>query len=535
MIERKGETILLEPVTGKPASTVLRVLLRERNLHTYPRFKVAYETAAKSVDKALVGSCPSLSTFKRWQLAGQTSKPHPEHCVVLEVIFPEWSVEELFDPHVELATGTRDSTLLSRLLRERYANKYRAFCRAYDATTMGIDTSMVGRYPASRQFADWLSGNVSELPDRQHCKILEAMFPGYTAAQLFSPVKNSDTVGPVELVKRSGELQESDFLWRIDRSRYDMDRTVAESAVTSAQADKIDQMVKLHARACVTTPPSMMLSRLISDFDELRMLISQVRSPSTLVRLYQAVAEIGALVADEFMVLGDTHRAWAWHHSATTVADMTGLPDLRLQVRSLGILIPLYYSDSHEALNMAIEACDLGKSFENKSSPGYALAITLKALILAQTGLVDECRVALDESGDSFVRLDRSGKIDSVFGFSERRWFFYRARTFAELGDFDGAWEAQDRALALYPDDVVGDPTIIRLDRALCLVRRNEIDAGCELASSTLLSLPAEHRAQIFLRYSKRILDAVPEKYYNHQSVNQYRLVVTDSHQAICV
>ncbi|MGH3770650.1 MAG: hypothetical protein ACRDRW_04510, partial [Pseudonocardiaceae bacterium] len=27
---------------------------------------------------------------------------------------------------------------------------------------------------------------------------------------------------------------------------------------------------------------------------------------------------------------------------------------------------------------------------------------------------------------------------------SERRWRFYRARTFAELGKFDEAWEAQD-------------------------------------------------------------------------------------------
>jgi hypothetical protein len=182
---------------------------------------------------------------------------------------------------------------------------------------------------------------------------------------------------------------------------------------------------------------------------------------------------------------------------------------------------------------MAVEACELGGSLVNRSSPAYALAVTLKALILARLGFVDECRVTLNESEESFAQLDPAGKIDSVFGFSERRWHFYRARTFAELGKFDEAWEAQDHALELYPTNVMGDPTIIRLDRALCLVRKNEIDAGCELAADTLSSLPPEHQASIFLGYGKKILAAVPEKYSNRRSVSQYRAVMTESCQAI--
>jgi len=182
---------------------------------------------------------------------------------------------------------------------------------------------------------------------------------------------------------------------------------------------------------------------------------------------------------------------------------------------------------------MAVEACNLSGSVVKKSSPAYALAATLKALILAQLGSIDERRAALDESGESFVRLDHAGKIDSVFGFSERRWRFYRARTFAELGKFDEAWQAQDCALELYPTDVVGDPTIIRLDRALCLVRRNEIDAGCELAADTLSSLPPEHCASIFLGHGKKILTAVPEKHSNRRSVSQYRAAIAESCQII--
>lgn len=99
----------------------------------------------------------------------------------------------------------------------------------------------------------------------------------------------------------------------------------------------------------------------------------------------------------------------------------------------------------------------------------------------------------------------------------------------------DEAWEAQDRALDLYPADVVGDPTIIRLDRALCLVNKNEVDAGCELAADTLSSLPPEHHAPIFLGHGKKILAAVPEKYSTHRSVNQYRVAMAASRQIVGV
>jgi hypothetical protein len=110
------------------------------------------------------------------------------------------------------------------------------------------------------------------------------------------------------------------------------------------------------------------------------------------------------------MVLGDTHRAWVWHDSAAVAADETGQSELGLQVRSLGILIPLYSCDSHEALSMAVEACDVGGSIVDRTLSAYVLAVTLKALILAQLGYIDECKATLHSSGASFTRLDRAAR-----------------------------------------------------------------------------------------------------------------------------
>ncbi|MGB6163623.1 MAG: hypothetical protein WCF33_14655 [Pseudonocardiaceae bacterium] len=50
-----------------------------------------------------------------------------------------------------------------------------------------------------------------------------------------------------------------DLLAQADQTRHMMDRTVAERTVTSTQVDRIDHMVRLHAHACVTMPPLVML------------------------------------------------------------------------------------------------------------------------------------------------------------------------------------------------------------------------------------------------------------------------------------
>jgi tetratricopeptide (TPR) repeat protein len=196
------------------------------------------------------------------------------------------------------------------------------------------------------------------------------------------------------------------------------------------------------------------------------------------------------------------------------------------------MLIPLYYGDAAEALKIAeeVRALDPGS---DRCSPALALAVSLKALALAQIGSADASRAALDASGESFARLHQRDQIDSVFGFSERRWYFYRARTLAALGDFEHAWSAQKRALDLYPDDIVGDPTIIKLDRALCLLRENEIEEGFGLAADTLLNLPPEHRATIFLSYGEKLLDVIPKKYATHRAVSGYRAAVTETIKAI--
>ncbi|MGH3995166.1 MAG: hypothetical protein ACRDSN_22215, partial [Pseudonocardiaceae bacterium] len=121
--------------------------------------------------------------------------PYPEHCAVLEAMLPGWTAAELFEPCVA-PDDVGGSTLLRELLRRRCLHHYREFCRAYDIAAATIDTKLVGGYPAEPQFHRWIYGETGELPHPGHCTVLEAMFPGYSARQLFEVTEPPEPTSP---------------------------------------------------------------------------------------------------------------------------------------------------------------------------------------------------------------------------------------------------------------------------------------------------------------------------------------------------
>ena len=76
-------------------------------------------------------------------------------------------------------------TMLKALLTSRHMQEHRAFCRAYDKAAKQVDASLVGRTPSKATFYRWLGGDLAKLPHPDHCRVLEAMFPGCRAAELF--------------------------------------------------------------------------------------------------------------------------------------------------------------------------------------------------------------------------------------------------------------------------------------------------------------------------------------------------------------
>jgi hypothetical protein len=77
--------------------------------------------------------------------------------------------------------------MLKILLRDKHWQHYSTFCTEYDKAARRIDPDLAGRYPSRAQLHRWINGAVRSLPYADHCRVLEEMFPGWTAEQLFHP------------------------------------------------------------------------------------------------------------------------------------------------------------------------------------------------------------------------------------------------------------------------------------------------------------------------------------------------------------
>lgn len=75
--------------------------------------------------------------------------------------------------------------MLKALLRQRHWQTYSTFCAEYDKVARTVEPRLVGTWPSRAQHHRWLSGTLAGLPYPDHCRILEKMFPSWTAAQLF--------------------------------------------------------------------------------------------------------------------------------------------------------------------------------------------------------------------------------------------------------------------------------------------------------------------------------------------------------------
>jgi hypothetical protein len=78
---------------------VLKVLLQHRHLQTHRAFCREYDRVAAKADPTLRGGWPSKAQFYRWLSGELVGLPYPDHCRILERMFPDWKVDQLFQIH----------------------------------------------------------------------------------------------------------------------------------------------------------------------------------------------------------------------------------------------------------------------------------------------------------------------------------------------------------------------------------------------------------------------------------------------------
>ncbi|MFF0631294.1 hypothetical protein ACFYTS_02205 [Nocardia sp. NPDC004151] len=81
----------------------------------------------------------------------------------------------------------RPDNELKAQLRQRHWQTHGTFLREYDKAAAQIDEKLVGTGPLKAQFYRWLGGEIKTHPYPDHCRVLEAMLPGYNVETLFGP------------------------------------------------------------------------------------------------------------------------------------------------------------------------------------------------------------------------------------------------------------------------------------------------------------------------------------------------------------
>lgn len=100
---------------------------------------------------------------------------------------------------------------LKTLLIQRHMHGYSEFVTEYKKHAVSL--KLRPQPPAKTQYYRWVGGELQRLPHGSHCQVLEHMFPGWTAAQLFGPDDRPAGNIPEPLIMSGLSVASLEGLW----------------------------------------------------------------------------------------------------------------------------------------------------------------------------------------------------------------------------------------------------------------------------------------------------------------------------------
>lgn len=327
-----------------------------------------------------------------------------------------------------------------------------------------------------------------------------------------------------DVLTGSARISRGRLLAEVQALRQQMDRTLVSGTVTEDQMDRLEEMVLRCRRDYLITPPLPMLCQLMLEFSDVRDLSSQRQPGPIQYRLSRVAAALAILSADALMKLGDIRQARAWYGTAKTAADDTGDPQLRALVRAQEAMLPYYYGDPAETVNLAREAQALGRA---KPASPTALAAAAEGRALARVGDQQGALAALGRAQHLFSKIKARNTGTLAFDFTEQRLYLYMSGAHAHLPDRQRAQAVHDTASALCRPNSPGiDPALIQLDRAATLARSAREAEACELATQTLMALPPDQRTTIVFVRARDVRSAIPASRRRDKALHTFEEVL---------
>lgn len=423
----------------------------------------------------------------------------------------------------------------------RYARFVREFSQI--AAELRLDVHPPGR----RQFDRWrVQGKLKTQPHDEACQILERLFPGRSVTDLFTrpdgetaptptteavPIRASarpehDRLSAADVLQEEDDMKRRTMLLGLTASgalgfaddtttvmalaRQRMDAALEASTVSPATLERWETTAYGYARSYQRVPPQQLLGDALADLFEVHRLLEGRHRLEHRRRLCRIASHLATLCGVFSSALGEHREARGWFHTGCLAAQESGDTQLvgNLEVRSA--ILSLYYGSPGLAYEQALHAqAVLGNTF----GPALARALVVQARALARMGRADQTLPAIRQAEEVFSHLTDEDRRDMILGFTERQFHFTMGNALTHMGRSREASAVQQKALAAYAPGEHLDPTLTRLDQALCLVHDGDTEEAYHHAGRTLQALPREHRTGMVISYAKSLARAAERRH----------------------
>lgn len=261
--------------------------------------------------------------------------------------------------------------------------------------------------------------------------------------------------------------------------------------------------------AFYTRDPTELLRDLTADLAALHRQATRSK-PSRRGPLYRAAGQLAAVCAMALASAGEVRQARHWWRTARKAADASTDVATRMWVRGWEVADGLYEQRPIRViLDRAAESVAVGGQSMCAGSAGMYAGL---AQTLAVAGRRADAVAALRKVATITERLPAAvtDDDDSMFGWPEVRLRHTESFVFTALGETTTAYEAQDRALELYPVTLLRERAAMLLHRATCMVRDGDVGGGLVFAAGILDGLPDGHRTELVHAIGRQTLAAVP-------------------------
>ncbi|MDP9850105.1 tetratricopeptide (TPR) repeat protein [Streptosporangium lutulentum] len=330
----------------------------------------------------------------------------------------------------------------------------------------------------------------------------------------------------LQLLAGTGIALDGQVLGSVENIRRRMDDTLVSATVSAAMLDQWEEATIGFGRQYMNTPPLRLLCDVLLEFSAVRKAMEQRQPVDLQERLCRMAAQLSGLSGMIMINLGDHRLARSFFRTGRTAADETGDRALRAWVTAREALVPLYYGDPREALNLAKKSRDMAGQ---TPCAAQAMAPVVEARALAMLSgsgkkdVVDQAKRALSRARAAFSQMTANEQDDSTFGYTERQLYFHQGDALVKLGQAMEADLILEQALTKYgPSDWL-DPTFIKFDRAQCKLLEGDIDEAMEMAQKTLASLGDGCRPGILMQRAHEMAREVEAKDPNHKGLKLFQ------------